>query len=101
MVCLTSVNNAFHARVIAARLGCEGMLTELRGAVDGLYPIGNVYVYVGEEDLADAQTLLMLDEVESVFDGTADGSEPEAHPQLWLVVGALVLLAFLALSRSF
>ena len=72
MVCVARVSNAFHARVIAARLGSEGILTELRGAVDGPYPMGEVQVLVGEDELADAQELLLADEVEDAFDGGAD-----------------------------
>ena len=72
MVRLAQATNAFHARVIAARLGADGILTELRGNVDGPYPVGNVYVYVGEDDLAQAQELLMADEVEAAFDNRDD-----------------------------
>jgi len=67
MVRLAQATNAFHARVIAARLGADGIVTQLRGNLEGPYPIGNVYVYVGEDDLSDAQELLMADEVESAF----------------------------------
>ena len=67
MVRLITVRNPFHARVIAARLGAEGMVTELRG-VDDLYPVGDIHVFVSEEDLPAAQELLMADEVESAFD---------------------------------
>src|SRR4051812_30473608 len=69
MVRLATVRSTFHARVIAARLGSEGIVTDLRGNVDGLYPtMGDVHVFVSEEDLADAQELLLADEVESAFD---------------------------------
>ena len=66
----------FHARVIAARLGVEGIATELRGNVDGLYPMGDVHVYVDEDDLAEAQELLLVDEVESAFDDPSDSRRP-------------------------
>ena len=58
MVRLVTVPNTFHARVIAARLGAEGMVTDLRGNLDGPYPMGDVHIYVGEDDLADAQDFL-------------------------------------------
>ena len=101
MVRLASVNNGFHARVIAARLGSEGIVTELRGCVDGPYPMGDVYVYVGEEDLGDAQQLLMVDEVESAFDEGCADPETSYSTQPWLVVAAFVILASIALSRLF
>src|SRR5918998_6617723 len=73
MVRLATVGHSFHARVIAARVGAEGIVTELRGAVDGPYPMGDVHVYVPEIDLPIAQELLLADEVESAFDEPDDG----------------------------
>ena len=102
MVRLATVNTSFHARVIAARLGAEGIVTDLRGNVDGLYPVGNVHVYVDQEDLAEAQELLMVDEVESAFDESDDAGDsgPRAR-ELWLVVGAILALAAVVLIRGF
>src|SRR5215203_3407427 len=68
MVRLATVGTSFHARVIAARLGSEGIVTDLRGNVDGFYPVGDVHVYVDQEDLPEAQEILMVDDVESAFD---------------------------------
>src|SRR5215207_5849251 len=76
MVRLTTVGTSFHARVIAARLGTEGIVTDLRGNVDGFYPVGVVHVYVDQEDLAEAQEILFVDDVESAFD------EPDEAPEL-------------------
>ncbi len=98
MVRLATVSTSFHARVIAARLGSEGIVTELRGNVEGLYPVGDVHVYVGEDDLAESQELLLADEVESAFDddGHADRSAPR---EAWLVLFALLLVTGLVLAR--
>ena len=76
MVPLATVRSTFHARVIAARLGAEGFVTELRGNVDGIYPMGDVHVYVDADDLESARELLLADEVESVFD---DPDERRPH----------------------
>ena len=58
MVHLVSVGSSFHARVIAARLGSDGIPTELRGAVDGPYPgMGQVDVYVRGDDAEVARYL--------------------------------------------
>ena len=78
MVHLRTVHGTFHARVIAARLGAEGIVTELRGAVDGPYPLGEVSVWVSESDASSAQELLLADEVEAAFD-LADEGEPWAR----------------------
>ena len=100
MVRLVTVRTSFHARVIAARLGSDGIVTDLRGNVDGLYPVGEVHVYVDQEDLAEAQELLLADEVESAFD------EPDEPPELrrrelWLVLGAVFGIFVVMLARMF
>jgi hypothetical protein len=72
MVHLRTVPGVFQARVIAARLGADGILTELRGAVGGPYPFGAVSIWVSPDDQAIASDLLMADEVESAFDEPAE-----------------------------
>ena len=67
MVRLITVSTGFEAKVIAARLGVEGILWELRGGVDGPYPIGPVHVFVAEQDLSFARQVLLESEVESAF----------------------------------
>ena len=101
MVRLVTVNSTFHARVIAARVGSEGIVTELRGNLDGPYPMGDVHIYVSEEDLPSASELLMVDEVESAFEEdeeTADGRPPI---ELWLILGSILALAATLFARSF
>ena len=103
MVRLATVGTSFHARVIAARLGSEGIVTDLRGNIDGLYPVGDVHVYVGEEDLDEARELLMVDDVESAFDDVDDGDElgrAGRAPELWIVLAAILALAAVVLSRT-
>ena len=82
MVHLRTVPDAWHARVLAARLGCEGIVTQLRGNVSGPYPFGEVSVLVEEEQAQLAADLLLADEVESAFGWpdpwVASLSEPEA-----------------------
>jgi hypothetical protein len=76
MVHLRTVPTTFHARVIAARLGAEGIPTQLRGNVGGFYPIGDVSVWVARVDAEDASELLLADEIESAFDTHRDDEEP-------------------------
>lgn len=76
MVHVRTVPTAFHARVIAARLGADGILTDLRGNIDGPYPFGGVSVWVAEEDADEASELLMADEVEAAFYPHPDDEEP-------------------------
>lgn len=95
---LISVHDAFHARVIAARLGSDGILTELRGAVDGPYPVrGEVRVYVGTEDFPVARQLLLADEVEAIFDDppVPEGATRTLRTWLALAVVALVICVWI------
>jgi hypothetical protein len=101
MVRLATVGSSFHARVIAARLGSEGIVTDLRGNVDGFYPVGDVHVYVDQEDLAEAREILLVDDVESAFDAPDDAGEGGTPPALWLVLGAILVLAAMTFSRTF
>jgi hypothetical protein len=57
MVKLTTLGS-FEAKVLAARLGSEGVVCELRGGVDGPYPFGPVHVYVEEQTIGLARELL-------------------------------------------
>ncbi|MDQ2825913.1 MAG: hypothetical protein M3Y04_02915 [Actinomycetota bacterium] len=95
------MSTSFHARVIAARLGTEGIVTDLRGNIDGLYPVGDTHVYVGEDDLPEAQEILMVDDVESAFDAAEDPVDFTAPPALWLVLAAIVAMAAVIFVRSF
>jgi hypothetical protein len=101
MVRLATVGTSFHARVIAARLGSEGILTDLRGNVDGLYPVGDVHVYVDTADLEEAREILMVDDIESAFDDPEELADVGAPPALWLVLGAILGIALLLFSRTF
>jgi hypothetical protein len=101
MVRLTTVNSSFHARVIAARVGAEGIVTQLRGNLGGPYPMGDVHVFVEESDLPTAQELLMADEVESAFDEDGEVALDGGAPQLWLVLGTILALAAVLFARAF
>jgi hypothetical protein len=101
MVRLATVGTSFHARVIAARLGTEGIVTDLRGNIDGLYPVGDVHVFVDQEDLAEAREILLVDDIESAFDEPEDVADLGAPPALWLVLGAILGIAAVLFSRTF
>jgi len=67
MVHLRTVPDAWHAKVLAARLGAEGIITHLTGSVSGPYPFGAVSVHVEASQAELASELLLADEVESAF----------------------------------
>jgi hypothetical protein len=69
MVPLVVTASAFEAQVLCARLGADGILTQMRGAAQGPYPLpGLVTVLVEADQADDARQLLLVDQVEAVFD---------------------------------
>jgi hypothetical protein len=69
MVHLRTVPDAWQARVLAARLGSEGIVTHLQGGWAGPYPFGAVSVLVEAGQAELAAELLLADEVEAAFAG--------------------------------
>jgi hypothetical protein len=69
MVPLTITSSAFEAQVLCARLGADGILTEMRGEMQSPYPLpGLVTVLVAADQADDARQLLLVDQVEAVFE---------------------------------
>lgn len=112
MVRLATVPGAFEAKVLAARLGAEGVVWHLSGNVDGPYAgLGPVVVYVDEDDVALAREILLADEVDAVFaavPGPLGGEGPSAgghgaagathhHAMRWV---GLVLVALLVVTLA-
>jgi hypothetical protein len=68
MVHLTTATGSFHGRVLAARLGSEGIPVELRGLSDGPYPLpGPVEILVRADMLELAREILLGDAVDAAF----------------------------------
>ena len=102
MVRLTTAGDSFEARVLAARLGSEGIVWELRGAVDGPLTFGVVDVLVSADDLALARELLLGDEVEHAL-APADAL-PERETTLRdvaMIAAVLVVMLLFAIARMF
>ncbi len=95
MVPLVTVGSAFQARVLVARLGSEGIVTSLQGAVDGPYPFGDVHVHVDAEDLELARQLLLADEVEEAFTDGVDHANVRRFAGLppWVAIIAIIGIA--------
>ncbi|MDQ3385796.1 MAG: hypothetical protein M3503_07295 [Actinomycetota bacterium] len=99
LVPVLRVRDAFHARVVVARLTSEGIIAQLRGA-DGPYPMGVVEVLVLPEQLEAAQALLLADEVESAFPGEDEELGPTRRPgpPRWAVAAAVAILSVYVLT---
>jgi hypothetical protein len=98
---LTSVNGAFPARVLAARLHSEGLDPELRGAIDSPYlltvgEMARVDVYIPADQLEDARYVMLVDEVDAACEGDTLVREPGASTWLLRVVLAIVVLGTVA-----
>ena len=110
MVPLTTAANPLAARILAAHLGAEGIVWQLRGNVDGPYPVGPVEVLVPADDLELARAVVASadSDPESVADdgpgldmsGGAGVADRRGRPvrMLILVVGVLLVVLF-ALGR--
>lgn len=87
LVHIRTVASPFHAHVIAARLGAEGIATQLRGSLEGPYPFGEISIWVAAGDRDTASELLLADEVEAAFVPHPDDEEPPEHPRRMLLFG--------------
>lgn len=98
MVLLTTADGAT-ARILAAHLGAEGVVWQLRGNVEGPYPVGPVEVLVDEHDLdrardlLDAQVAEPLDESFDAGPGESAAVAMAGGPARPARVGPWVLLA--------
>ena len=101
MVRLVTAANPMEARIIAARLGAEGIVWQFRGSVDGPLAVGPVEVLVDAEGYESARELLLTDDVESSFvDGTRGSRRAHGRDATCSgsrsIVALLILFAFAA-----
>jgi hypothetical protein len=100
MVPVRKVSDQFEARVVAARLGAAGIVTQLRGGgIEGPYPMGPIEVLVTEDDVESARELLLADEVESAFDDDEPGSPLTSVLPRRVAIVVLVCLVLTTLVR--
>jgi hypothetical protein len=116
MVPLTTVANPMAARILAAHLGAEGIVWQLRGDVDGPYPVGPVEVLVPADDLEVARAVVASSDADAVTvadDEPGDeprldaaegidvaGTDPHGRPvRMVILVVGLVLVVLFALGR--
>ncbi len=76
VVSLMVVTSAFQARVVAARLGVDGIPVQLTGSVDGPCPMGTTTLWVLAADEHQARDLLLLDEAEACLPDVEGEHEP-------------------------
>jgi hypothetical protein len=80
MCYLTTVAGSFHGRVLAARLGAEGVLVMLKGTTDGPYPLPSaVDVLVPSDQLKLAREILLADAVDDAFSEVDLDDVPEVE----------------------
>jgi hypothetical protein len=98
MVPLTTTTSPVVARVLAAHLGAEGIVWQLRGNVDGPYPVGPIEVLVTAEDVERAREVvaahLAPDDV-----APPPAADDRAPPALWLVLAGVLLVATVLAAR--
>jgi len=64
MVRVATASGPFEAKLLAARLGADGIVWELRGGADSIYPMGPIDVLVAADDADVARVLLAPDDEE-------------------------------------
>jgi hypothetical protein len=98
MVPLASTRSAFEAQVLAARLGSEGIVWQLRGgSADSMYPLGDVDVLVAADDLEKAYEVLGTDSQEA-WAVDPDGDRGRDRTQWWMAaIVAAIVFGFIAL----
>ena len=106
---LTRVSGSFSAHLLAARLHWEGIEVQLRGALNSPYGLtmgemSRVDVFVPEDQLADAQLVMLATEVDQVLAPPRDWAGDEAATgrrrwALWVALGLLVLVSLAPLLR--
>jgi Putative prokaryotic signal transducing protein len=99
MVPLTTTASSFEARVLAAHLGAEGIVWELRGNVDGPYPVGPVVVLVAEDDLDLAREVVTEQAVDPDPPGAPATDAAGPSRALWVILAMVVLAAATLLGR--
>jgi hypothetical protein len=95
MVRVATLHDRIEAQIVAARLGSEGVLWELRGGLAGPYPMGPVHVYVAEDDLEVATDLLTL----GAQDDAPDESSKRSPAALWFLLLAIVAVTLFGIAR--
>jgi hypothetical protein len=95
----------FEAKVVTARLGADGILWELRGIVDGMYPMGGIDVLVPIDELEVAR-LSLLDEAGEVWveveeppELLALGEGAAGSRRWWVTVAVVVGVAAFSATR--
>jgi hypothetical protein len=105
MLPVATAGTSFEARVIAARLGADGIIWQFLGTLDGpLGPLpgGEVTVLVAEDDYEAARELLLADEIDAieVVDGSphapggADAGRRSRIGGWWIAAGLAVAIVF-------
>lgn len=84
MTLLTTVGDAFHGQVLMARLGAEGIVTEMKGAVGTTYPVrGEVELWVEAGNWDTAREIIRDDDPVTVRQGDVLADDWHTAPPEW------------------
>jgi hypothetical protein len=104
MIPVALARSGFEAKLMAARLGSEGVIWSLRGDVDGLYPVGGIEVLVPSTEADRARDVLGdPDDDDGGPWGSSEGGGSDLvvdvarrHRPTLVAVALLLILAFVA-----
>ncbi len=96
LVPLASGLTPFEAKVLTARLGADGFIWQVRGAMDSVYPVGTIEVLVPAADVDDARALVLIstdgyDEESAAYFGLGPHDDGAGRSATSWWVGALVI----------
>jgi hypothetical protein len=105
MVRVATASGPFEAKLLAARLGADGIVWELRGGVDSIYPMGPIEVLVAPGDAALARVLLApeapLDPDDDAGGGAMGARRGRRDLRPLLLLAVLVLSLLFIVARTF
>lgn len=100
MVPLATTRSGFEAQILAARLGAEGIVWQLRGgSSDSVYPVGSVDILVTEDDLDRARELLTADD--QAAEGPRESVVAKDRTEWWLAAVIVVAICVFIALRMF
>ncbi len=98
MVRLMTADDAFAAKIVAAQLGGEGIVWQLKGGVDGPYPFGPVHIYVPETEVEEARAVLAA--AAPLDDDEEDDEWRRSVPHRRALLGGAALVGLLGLAAA-
>ncbi|MEJ7585532.1 MAG: hypothetical protein WKF43_15965 [Acidimicrobiales bacterium] len=101
MVPVASLSDPFEAKLLAAHLGAEGIVWELRGSVDGVYPLGPFEILVEQDAFETARILLDMVADDEITEDDELGPSRWRRSSQWFAVMVIIAAVLFVAVRMF